>query len=288
MIYTYYVEPTNACNLRCPTCASNCSPRPKGMMDFGLFQKAVQQRPGDSVCLYYGGEPLLHPDIDRMVYFIKSQGAACRLVTNGQLLTETMCKRLVGQLDLISVSLDTVNPLEYQQHRTGADVRVVLENMKRLRDLRESRQAKLPEIHVELIDFPGGSMRRNWNSTCEALRGIADRVRAKRFLHYPLLTPQAIAPTMSCYQVTTSLAVLWNGEVTPCCVDLGGQCVVGDLRTQSVGQILASETYRSVIALAREGSHRVSRLCHCCQSITALNGNPYLAELDVRLPPALQ
>ena len=48
---------------------------------------------GTTVITLSGGEPLLHPDLDRVVARIRERGAMAALLTNGTLLTDESVRR---------------------------------------------------------------------------------------------------------------------------------------------------------------------------------------------------
>ncbi len=73
------------CNLRCPFCHNgSLVTSPEHSIDEGEILAFLQKRIGmlDGVCIT-GGEPLLHPDLDRFIAQVKDMGYAVKLDTNG-------------------------------------------------------------------------------------------------------------------------------------------------------------------------------------------------------------
>jgi hypothetical protein len=239
-------------------------------MDWNLFRKAVDQRPCAAIHMYYGGEPLLHPRIVDMVEYAERLGV-CRVCTNGHLLTEAMAKAFVKMgLYELSFSLDAVESGVYQAVR-GVGLSRVMENIHMMRRVRGS--ATLPRLLAEFIRFEGQPDQ--MTAAHEALAGQVDIIRDKRQLQYPLLTPDFVPSTRPCFQIDQFVAVLWDGRVTPCCLDLGAQCVVGDLNRQSMSEILDGPAMQSVYSLCRAGLQDRLVLCAHCVSADALNDGPY-------------
>ena len=94
-----YIEPTNKCNLACSTCMRNTWDEPLGQMEDKTFEKIVDSvktlpTPLDIMfgCL---GEPLMHPDIIKMITKMKKLGSRVELITNGTLLSEELSIKLV-------------------------------------------------------------------------------------------------------------------------------------------------------------------------------------------------
>lgn len=108
-IYFYL---TNGCNLACRHCWIN----PVHKMDkanalpIGLFKKAIEEAIplGLGGVKLTGGEPLLHPQIDEILYFIKEKGLLLTIETNGLLCTPELVKKIKEACErpFVSVSLD--------------------------------------------------------------------------------------------------------------------------------------------------------------------------------------
>src|SRR5215469_1454343 len=109
---TVFLHVTKGCNLRCRYCYFSANrPLPDEMTatDFEqLWPDLVALRPRKIVVT--GGEPLLRPDIMRLLSSLKSEiagkGITRSLNTNGLLVTTDVARRLVGLVDQIRVSLD--------------------------------------------------------------------------------------------------------------------------------------------------------------------------------------
>lgn len=99
----------NRCNFKCIYCYANLSGPPLSLSSsaaIGLINDA-EEMGAVSVCLS-GGEPLLHPDIDKIVFAATERGMLVVLATNAALLNEPMADRLRrAGLESIQVSLDT-------------------------------------------------------------------------------------------------------------------------------------------------------------------------------------
>jgi MoaA/NifB/PqqE/SkfB family radical SAM enzyme len=66
---------------------------------------------GTTVITFSGGEPLLHPDLDRLISHVRSRGIMAAVITNGYLLTAQRVKQLNDAgLDHMQISIDNVMP----------------------------------------------------------------------------------------------------------------------------------------------------------------------------------
>ncbi len=77
---------TGACNLKCPKCFNCGNMTSKNHMDFGFIQKLILTNKNVDKYDIMGGEPLLHPQINDILYFLASQNKKIGLYTNGLLL----------------------------------------------------------------------------------------------------------------------------------------------------------------------------------------------------------
>lgn len=86
-----WIETSSVCNLRCIMCPNkSLSAADKGLMRFDLFRKVIDELKGSvrDVYLHHRGEPLLNPDLFRMIAYAEAAGVRTRFHTNGTLLTE--------------------------------------------------------------------------------------------------------------------------------------------------------------------------------------------------------
>lgn len=71
------IEPTTACNLRCPECPSGLRSftRPTGNIKFELFKRTIDQMHSHVMQLnfYFQGEPFIHPQFCDMVSYAHSK-----------------------------------------------------------------------------------------------------------------------------------------------------------------------------------------------------------------------
>jgi len=158
-----YIEPTVACNLDCITCFRNAWDQPIGKMTEETFESIFnglkQMDPIPSV--YFGGigEPLFHPKTIEWIRRIKGLGVKVELITNGTILTEKIARQLIDAgLDVLWVSLDGATADNFSDIRMGAELPVIIDNLRRLFKLRKGGHFPKPEIGVAFV-----AMKRNIN-----------------------------------------------------------------------------------------------------------------------------
>ena len=106
-----YLSPTELCNFHCKMCKIGRpdSIDPKEEMDTErILSLLVEMKEcGTKILGIWGGEPLIHKDLDRILKAAHSLGMYIYLTTNGYLLTEEKRKVLIDSgVNSVSVSLD--------------------------------------------------------------------------------------------------------------------------------------------------------------------------------------
>ncbi|OGO19571.1 MAG: hypothetical protein A2Z14_02380 [Chloroflexi bacterium RBG_16_48_8] len=150
-----YIEPTNACNLKCRTCIRNVWEEPTGFMPDRVFERileGIEKNPAPVSVIFGGfGEPLAHPKILDMAARTKKTKAHAEIITNGTLLSEACSRDLIRVgLDTLWASIDGARQESYGDVRQGANLEEVLANLERFARLRVPRQRPKPEIGVIL------------------------------------------------------------------------------------------------------------------------------------------
>jgi len=107
------IIPTRRCNLDCAYCNeydNTSAPVPTEVM---LARIDDLGRLGTTIITVSGGEPTLHPDLDRLILRIRRCGAIATLITNGLLLTPERIGALNrAGLDYLQISIDNATPDE--------------------------------------------------------------------------------------------------------------------------------------------------------------------------------
>ncbi|MBN8916898.1 MAG: radical SAM protein [Rhizobiales bacterium] len=148
-----YLETTNRCNLLCTTCPRTYEElEPPADMSWELFTSIVDQIPDLERCVLHGvGEPMLVPDLDRMVRYLKDRGTYVLFNTNGTVLTEKNGRAMIAAgLDELRVSLDAANAHSYRAIRGKNYFDRILKNVRAFRDLQEREGHTNPRVSAWL------------------------------------------------------------------------------------------------------------------------------------------
>ncbi|MGH9558937.1 MAG: radical SAM protein, partial [Bryobacteraceae bacterium] len=106
-----HIIPIRRCNLSCTYCNEYddySNPVPVETMIARINRLADL---GTSILTLSGGEPLLHPDLDRIIAAMRERGVLACMITNGYLLVPERIERLNrAGLDHMQISIDNVKP----------------------------------------------------------------------------------------------------------------------------------------------------------------------------------
>ena len=260
------LELTSKCNLRCGMCPLPVLRRPYEDMAWPMVEKAEREIHGAGLrlkWLHEMGEPLLYARIDDAIRLFPEAS----LSTNGLVLTpEIGAKLLATPLKRIRICVDSVNPAVYPQLRTGGDFDKLVDLTKKflvqakghpLRiEIQKMRSRQTLDETVDdfrkLFDLKQYRNARVIEKTCEALD-----VNEETDLH---------GKFYGCVQGAffTWVVIFADGRVTHCCYDAHGDQVLGDLKTQSLHEILDSPRFATMQdAFARRDFTNLPRCAEC-------------------------
>jgi radical SAM protein with 4Fe4S-binding SPASM domain len=275
------IEPTTACNLRCPECPSGLRAfsRPTGMLSEELLANTLAQLKGKLMylLLYFQGEPYLHPGFLEMVRMAADQNVYTATSTNGHYLTEeNAIKTVQSGLDRLIISIDGATQKTYEQYRVGGNLQKVLDGARRLVAQKKALKSRTPHIIFQCIAF--GHNEHELDNVRRLAReiGIQD-VRIKSAQIYDFETGSAMMPHNTglsryvksddgsfriknkllnhCWKIWHSAVVTWDGRVVPCCFDKDARHVFGNLQQAPWADIWKNERYtafRSAVLRSRK------------------------------------
>jgi MoaA/NifB/PqqE/SkfB family radical SAM enzyme len=148
-----YLETTNRCNLPCTTCPRTFEElEPAANMSWDLFRSIVDQYPAIARVVLHGvGEPLMVPNLPRMIRYLKERGTYVLFNTNGTLLNERRGRDLIASgLDELRVSLDAAEPVAFKAVRGKDAFDRIVKNVREFRALQKSLDSAAPRVSLWL------------------------------------------------------------------------------------------------------------------------------------------
>lgn len=143
---------TKRCNLRCFYCHEEGEAQNhRNELTTDEVKKIVKAAAemGMHKVKYSGGEPLLYPDIDDIIEFSAEYMDDVSITTNGVLLKDRAKKLKNVGLDRVNVSLDTIDPVKYQNITGKKKVREVKKGIE------EAITAGLYPVKVNMLLMKG-------------------------------------------------------------------------------------------------------------------------------------
>ena len=148
-----YLETTNRCNLPCTTCPRTFEElEPAANMSWDLFRTIVDQYPAIARVVLHGvGEPMMVPNLPRMIRYLKERGTYVLFNTNGTLLNERRGRDLIASgLDELRVSLDAAEPEAFKAVRGKDAFDRIVRNVRAFRALQRALGIETPRVSLWL------------------------------------------------------------------------------------------------------------------------------------------
>jgi len=246
-----WVEATSICNLRCVMCPNkDLSKEEKGFMDFGLFQKIIDEARSFvfDVNLIHRGEGLLHPEFSRLVRYAHEAGMTTKFHTNATLLDEAKSYELIeAGLDQISFSFDGFDKKTYESIRINADFEKTIANIVQFLKVKHELNSKKPYAILELINFPEIYQPLTDHQKKEFLRHFQglplNRIEVKEMHNWAgeIGEGRKARKYVPCTFLWQALIILWDGSVLPCTQDFHGYYTLGNVKEIPLAQIWNDE-----------------------------------------------
>jgi len=232
------IEATNACNLRCPFCATTYNRYRRGFMSGGTWKAILDEAARNelsSLKFTFRGEPLLHPDLARMVKEAKQAGVLdVYFNTNAVRLTEPVIRELVDAgLDRMSISFEGTEKDLYERCRVGSSYELVLGNIANLKRIRDELGSRKPLIRVQTVLIPELRGRedeysRFWESRADEVACLDMMDEAGNPDHRGIISPWA------CHQLFQRMTITWDGVILPCVHDIHELQALGGIPRVSI------------------------------------------------------
>lgn len=293
--YFLMVEPTNACNLRCPLCPTGRGTlgRPTAFLPVELFRQCIAElgRTLIEVNVSNYGEPMMHKDLPAMIACAKQAGARVSIGCNAHFLTDDSARRLIESgLDQVYISFDGLDQETYEKYRVRGSFERVVEGVKALLAQRTALGRTNPVVELQFL-----VMKHNEHQIGEFRRMAQDLGADSRIIKpvsfnvadwddpatraaYADFAPEAEEYRLYrregdewrwkreehafCTAPWRSLTVLADGSIVPCCRDPHGRYTMGNV-ADGVLKVWNGQRYRAFRkGMARQrGKMPICKVC---------------------------
>ena len=277
-----YLEITNICNLNCDFCPE--TKREPEIMSIETFSKILDQiKPyTDYIYLHVKGEPLLHPEIDKLLDISYEKGFKVNLTTNGTLIKKVKDKLLMKKaLRQINFSLHSLKEDEKGQTKEeyinnilsfakeAMDKSNIIISL-RLWNLNTDNLINLEiQKNREMLAVIEKEFNLDYKIEEKVLPGRGVKIQDRLYLNqdhlfqWPDLKEKEDDGTGFCYGLRNQAAILVDGTVVPCWLDGNGIINLGNINIRPFSEIMESDRVNNII----DGFSRreaVEELCRKC------------------------
>lgn len=289
MPVTVSIEPTTACNLRCPECPSGLRAfsRETGNLKEDFFRKTIGELHRELFYLifYFQGEPYINPQFLDMVKYAHRKKIFTITSTNGHFLDDENARRTVESgLDRLIISVDGTTQETYEQYRIGGQLERVLEGARNVVRWKKALKSSRPHLIFQfLVVQPNEHQIDNIHRLAREI-GV-EEVKLKTAQVYDYEQGSPLIPTLDryaryrqmpngkwavkhaltphCWKLWHSCVITWDGIVVPCCFDKDAQHRLGDLKKISFRALWHSSAYYDFRRAILRGRDQID-ICQNC------------------------
>lgn len=272
-----YVEITNMCNLNCSFCPKT-KREPEEMTPEFFEEVLCEIEPYTNyIYMHVMGEPLRHSNIEKLLDCCADKGIFVNITTNGTLIKDVgkkiKDKPALRQINISLHSFEGENQEYFQQYIENifSFIREIQKKGRviiclRLWNLNAEGSALRNKIIKELLE-------NEFNLKDDIAEGVTDRNGIKlahniylqqeeRFI-WPKKGGKEIFTNGKCFGLKTHIGILCDGSVVPCCIDSEGSMVLGNIKENSLEEILNTNRAERIKEGFRQ-SKVVEDFCKTC------------------------
>lgn len=264
------VEVCTACNYDCTICCRDIFSRKIATMSTPFFRELLEKIQTETdqyeLVTFAGfGEPLMDPDFVKKVRIAREMGFEATVLTNGYRLTPELFAQLndLG-MQSVRVSFYGMDEESYDNvHRPPrGSFEKVSGNLENICTMERSTEVLMT---LNVVEGLNDSDVRRWIDHWEPRADLVEVWRPHNWVDgqaYRRLTEEK-RPTCG-RPFTGPLQVQVDGTVNMCCFDFNGKLLLGDLRTQALGEIFDSSAFKVIRACHETGEYEGAGLI-CAQ-----------------------
>ncbi len=265
-------ETTTKCNYNCIICPRDKLTRKRETMPLNRFKylldKVISETSQYDTVTFSGfGEPLLDPTLDEKIKLASNHGFNVLILSNGSLLTVERFKVLEGLgVKSIRISLYGMSTQTYSAiHRiTKPEIfNKLIDNLVKIAEMKKTTEILLTYNVVEGIN---SSETEAWIEFWKDKVDLIEVWKPHNWVDgrdYRAIQPEKLDTCGRPW--TTPLQIQVDGTVNMCCFDFDGKLLLGDLNTQTLGEIFSSESFHKILRCHETGNFTHSNLiCENC------------------------
>jgi len=276
------IEPGAVCSLKCAFCPQSdpAFDLPRGLLTLGDFKKIVDSFEGhlEYANLFNWGEPLLNPELSKMIRHISEKEIYSVVHSSLNFLTPAVADELVASgLSELAASIDGASEETYSKYRVNGSFSTAFKNLRMLITAKKKLGLAQPKIFWKFLVF------RHNEHEIAAAKNMADDMEIEIKFQFAAANKKSFESTLENYNGKDFLKkfvrdydspceALWrnpivhaDGTVLPCCMISQKKHAAGNLFREDFKSIWNNDKYqeiRDVISGRAQASEAL--LCHRC------------------------
>ncbi len=292
-----YLEISNICNLQCSFCPvverDQFEINQESLTDYFSKIKGYSER----VCLHVMGEPLNHKQFPDFVLKASDAQIPLEITTNGTLLNNQTTNALVNPI----IKQVNFSVQSFFDNYPKQDPKKYLDKIFDFLD--HARQLR-PDLYINLRLWNLGSDQVQENKSIDFIKRLEEhfgveinpnvdpafkkskKVWGRIYLHFdtrfdwPGENKSFRREHGTCWGGRNQIAIHADGTVVPCCLDKEAVIKLGNLKHQSLDEILSSDRYLKLKSGFEQGVLTES-LCQTCSYATRFKTSPEMRDQKV-------
>jgi len=258
-----HIELNNTCNFKCHMCPIGKMKRKREFMDFATYKKIVDECAKlhiHHIKLFLLGEPLLHLKLVDFIKYAKAAGIPIvSFDSNASLLSKIDQKALIKSgIDEIVFSVTGATQDTYKRFQ-NEDLAPIEANIKSFIGLKRKIGAKKPRVTMQFISSEDS--KHEVANYIQKWSPYVDNVNISKLSDYYDPNKKSDLETRFCHYLGSTLVVLSNGAIVPCCQDYEGSLSLGNIRNCSLSDAWGSKKLNGYRKLHLAG--KGNQLCAC-------------------------
>jgi len=228
------VEPTAQCSLHCPGCLwhkEGVTPPLTSAADltYESFVNLIDPIKSTTVMISFSfrGDPFLSRGIFDMVRYCRDNNIGTDIPTHFSYRygDDVLEKIIDSGLDHLIVAVDGSTQDVYAQYRKGGHLDWVLDNSRRLIELKRKKRSKTPLIEAKFIRFQHNKQQfeevrlLSESMGFDRFSSVLDHHDPERKAVWAEVKRKARKKKNACYWVYRTAVICCDGQVCPCCLD---------------------------------------------------------------------
>jgi len=263
------IEPTTACNLKCPECPSGLRQftRPTGNLKTDINTKILNNlgKNLQYINYYFQGEPFINPNFLDFVKEARDKNIYVLTSTNAHFISKKTAHSIIDSgLSELIISIDGTTQETYSNYRIEGQLKTVLDGLENISNVKLERKSKLPIVTLQFLVTQQNEHQIEEIKTIQK-KFNADNLSLKTIQVYDYKNGNSLLPknekysrykklkdgtfklknkmSNHCWRLWSTCVFTWDGKIVPCCFDKDAQYQMGELSKSEFKTIWKSGLY---------------------------------------------